>query len=141
MRPPSVTATELAECCVCEQRVVLDRQHGKRRTASSRHRMRAGTDVHAELHREALGQLAAQANDGRCFVATALWGSADPRTLALRAWRDSWLLKKRWGLAAVRLYYRLSPPIARTVVRRPCLRVLLDFLLSAFANRVDLWRE
>ena len=141
MRPPSVTATELAECCVCEQRVVLDRQHGKRRTASSRRRMRTGTDVHAELHREALGQLAAQASDGRCFVATALWGSSDPRTLALRAWRDSWLLKKRWGLAAVRLYYRLSPSIARTVARRPCLRVLLDFTLSAFVNRVDLWRE
>jgi hypothetical protein len=103
--------------------------------------MRAGSDVHAKLHREALVQLAAQASDGRCFVATALWGSSDPRTLALRACRDSWLLKKRWGLAAVRLYYRLSPSIARTVARRPCLRVLLDFTLSAFVNRVELWRE
>ena len=104
--------------------------------------MRAGTDMHAELHREALSQLSAQAGDGRCFVATALWGSTDPRTQALRAWRDGWLLKRRWGSAAVGLYYRLSPSMVGIMARAPTLQVLLDITLSAFVRRlISCWKE
>jgi len=103
--------------------------------------MRDGTEVHAELHREALSQLAAHAGDRRCFVASALWGSADPRTDALRAWRDRWLLKRRWGVAAVGLYYRLSPSLAVMVARAPRLRAVLDIVLSAVARQLALWRE
>jgi hypothetical protein len=98
--------------------------------------MRAGTAVHAELHRAALNELAARAGDDRCFVATALWGSADPRTQALRTWRDCWLLKRRWGAAATWLYYRLSPSLVNIVARAPRLRALLNVTLSAFAKRV-----
>jgi hypothetical protein len=103
--------------------------------------MRAGTEVHAELHREALDRLAAQAGDRRCFVATALWGAADPRTEALRAWRDRWLLKRRWGAAAVELYCRMSPSLAGVVTSAPKLQAVLDVVLSAVARRLASWRE
>jgi hypothetical protein len=103
--------------------------------------MRAGTDVHAQLHREAVGQLAKQARDGRCFVATALWGSTDPRTRALRAWRDDWLLKRCWGAAAVRLYYWLSPSFVDILARLPGMRAFLDVMLSFVARGLTSRRE
>lgn len=130
-----LTATDIAECCVCEQRVVFNHLRGKRRTAASRRLMHAGTAAHAELHREALRELPAHADDARCFVATALWGAADPRTVALRKWRDRWLLKRRWGPAVTRLYYRLSPRLLTVIACAPWLRALLDGLLSVAANR------
>lgn len=136
-----LTATDLAECCVCEQRVVLDHLRGKRRTAASRRLMRAGTAAHAELHRDALRELPAHAGDTRCFVATALWGAADPRTQALRKWRDRWLLQRRWGPAATRLYYRLSPRFVVVMARAPWLLAVVDGALTVVANHVAARRE
>jgi hypothetical protein len=107
-----VTATDIAECCVCEQRVVLDHLRGKRRTAASRRLMCAGTAAHAELHREALREMPMQAGDAR------------------------WLLKRGWGPAATRLYYRLSPRLVSIMVRAPWLRAVVDRALSGAANRV-----
>jgi hypothetical protein len=136
-----LTATQLAECCLCEQRVVLDDLRGKRRTAASRRLMRSGTAAHADLHQEALRELRAPGGDARCFIATALWGSPDPRTHALREWRDRWLLKRRWGPLATRLYYRLSPRLVSVMVCAPRLRAVIDTLLSFVARRIQRRRE
>lgn len=140
-RDRHVTATELAECCVCEQRVVFDHLRGRRRTAACRRHMRAGSAAHEELHREALGELGATGGDARCFVATALWGAADPRTQALREWRDRWLLERRWGRGASCLYYRLSPLLVAVIRRVPVLRVLADVVLSAVVRQLTLRQE
>jgi hypothetical protein len=94
--------------------------------------MRAGEVVHAELHRDALRQWI---TDGRCCVATALWGATDPRTEALRACRDKWLLRRWWGRGMVRLYYLASPRLVRLVSRAPRCRALLDACLSHVARR------
>lgn len=128
-----ITATELAECCVCEQRVLFDRLRGQRRTAEARRQMRAGESAHAALHREAQRY---QAGDGRCFVATALWGATDARTRALRAWRDRWLLKRWWGRAAVVCYYAASPWLVRLMGGTPRLRSAIDAVLSALVRRL-----
>lgn len=140
-RSRHITATQLADCCLCEQRVVLDDLRGKRRTAASRRLMRSGTAAHADLHREALRELRAPGSDARCFIATALWGSADPRTQALREWRDRWLLKRHWGPLATRLYYRLSPRFVSVMVCARRLHVLIDTLLSFLAGRIHSGRE
>ena len=103
--------------------------------------MRSGTAAHADLHREALRELRAPGGDARCFIATAFWGSADPRTQALRQWRDRWLLKRHWGPLATRLYYRLSPRLVRAMVRAPKLRAVIDTLLSVVARRIQSRRE
>ena len=61
--------------------------------------------------------------DFRCFIATAAHGSAmAPEVRTLRAFRDRVLLALPWGDAAVGLYYRLSPPLARLIGGRPALR-------------------
>ena len=103
--------------------------------------MRSGTAAHADLHREALRELRAPGSDARCFIATALWGSADPRTQALREWRDRWLLKRHWGPLATRLYYHLLPRLASVMVCAPRLRAITDILLSFVARRIQRRRE
>jgi hypothetical protein len=103
--------------------------------------MRAGTAVHAELHRQAMGEFAVGGRDARCFVATALWGEVDPRTQALREWRDTWLLKRSWGSVATRVYYGVSPLLVVAAARAPWLKAFLDAVLSAVAGRVAKRRE
>jgi hypothetical protein len=128
-RRRQITATELAECSVCERRVLLDRLRGKRRTPQSLAEMAAGEAVHRRLDREAQQQLQGR-TDRRCFVATALWGATDARTKILREWRDRWLLKRTWGPIAVELYYRHSPTVVECMRRSPRLRALVDAILT-----------
>ena len=133
-RQRPVTATEVSECCWCEQRIVLDRLRGKRRSAEAWREMAAGTAAHAELH---LAAVNGKAGDHRCFIATAVWGMRDERTMALRAWRDASLLTRWWGRIAVQLYYGVSPSLAALVVKVPPLRDALDRLLTSLVCRLS----
>lgn len=57
---------------------------------------------------------------GKCFIATALEEECSPQTLvSLRDYRDQVLLKTKLGRLFVFIYYRLSPPIARLLLRLP----------------------
>jgi ribosomal protein L7/L12 len=57
---------------------------------------------------------------GRCFIATACYGSYDaPEVVTLRRFRDERLAPSPAGAALVRLYYLLSPPLARAIADRP----------------------
>ncbi len=57
---------------------------------------------------------------GKCFIATALEDECDSGTLErLRAFRDRRLQTTPWGRGAVRIYYAVSPPVARGVLRLP----------------------
>jgi hypothetical protein len=65
-----------------------------------------------------------------CFIATAAFGSAlDPHVETLRAFRDKYLLKSRFGKAIVNLYYKLSPPLARLIASDPILRAMSQVFL------------
>jgi hypothetical protein len=71
-----------------------------------------------------------------CFIATAAYGDADaPEVEALRRFRDRKLLTNRPGTAFVRLYYRLSPPIAHLIARKPRLRTAVKKTLDFLARR------
>ncbi|MEE9543126.1 MAG: PKD domain-containing protein [Thermodesulfobacteriota bacterium] len=60
---------------------------------------------------------------GRCFIATAAYGSYfDPHVLVLRDLRDRVLLTNSPGRAFVKLYYKLSPPLAEFISERAYLR-------------------
>lgn len=71
-----------------------------------------------------------------CFIATAAYGDADaPEVEALRRFRDRRLLTNRPGAAFVRLYYRLSPPFARLIARKPRLRAAVRKTIDFLARR------
>lgn len=78
---------------------------------------------------------------GGCFIATAAYGSPDaPEVLVFRRSRDEVLLASAPGRAGVRLYYRLSPPLAAFISRGSFLRavtkaVLLRPILSLLERR------
>lgn len=70
-----------------------------------------------------------------CFIATAAYGSEDaPEVEQLRRFRDKHLLTNPLGVVFVRLYYSVSPPIARLIARKPRLR-------SAIRKTLDLLRS
>lgn len=75
-----------------------------------------------------------------CFIATAAYGDADaPEVLELRRFRDEVLLQHFWGRAFVRTYYRMSPPFARIIARRPKLRVAVKKTLDFLRTRAAMW--
>jgi hypothetical protein len=60
-----------------------------------------------------------------CFIATAAYGSADhPDVIALRTFRDDYLLPSRLGKLIVKIYYFISPPLAQAIRIHPLLRNL-----------------
>ena len=67
-----------------------------------------------------------------CFVATACFGNADPRTNTLRAWRDETLKKSSAGRRFVAWYYRNGPTLARFLGSHPVSRELTRAGLTCF---------
>ncbi|MFC7432034.1 MULTISPECIES: CFI-box-CTERM domain-containing protein [unclassified Agrococcus] len=77
---------------------------------------------------------------GGCYIATAVYGSYDaPEVLVLRRFRDEVLATSRFGRAAIRAYYVVSPPIAdglRTAhLLNRIARWLLDHLVIGLRSR------
>lgn len=77
---------------------------------------------------------------GRCFVATACYGSYDaPEVLILRKYRDEKLLNTFLGSAFVRFYYAVSPSIARKLDKSERLKIYTrKFILGPFIKRIKL---
>ena len=68
---------------------------------------------------------------GGCFIATAAYGSyLDPEVMALRDFRDDWLLTNAPGQAFVEFYYANSPPIADYIAGNEALRTVTRMLLT-----------
>jgi len=51
-----------------------------------------------------------------CYIATAVYGSYNcPEVFALRRYRDDYLAKRAWGKAFIRVYYAISPTLAKCI--------------------------
>ena len=75
-----------------------------------------------------------------CFIATAAYGHADaPEVVQLRRFRDDVLMSNVFGRAFVATYYRVSPPFARLIARRPRLRVAVKKTLDFLRTRAAVW--
>ena len=66
--------------------------------------------------RNILGKVeAAPEKKGGCFVATAAYGPQDCNVVLLQEYRDRIMIRSFLGRCAVRIYYSLSPPLARFI--------------------------
>jgi hypothetical protein len=75
---------------------------------------------------------------GKCFIATAACGANDaPDVLTLRQFRDEVLQLSLPGQLFTRLYYKLSPPLAKTIDHHPTLaHMVRTFLIKPLARMV-----
>jgi hypothetical protein len=77
------------------------------------------------------GSSSSGSGSGGCFIATAAYGSyAEPHVLILREFRDSVLSATAFGRWFIRLYYQISPPIARMIESREFAKKVVRTLLK-----------
>lgn len=75
-----------------------------------------------------------------CFIATAVYGDANAlEVLKLRDFRDQVLVRHPAGKIIVRVYYRMSPPFARFLIKhataRTAVRACLDRIVDCLRCR------
>jgi HrpA-like RNA helicase len=82
-------------------------------------------------------------SESPCFIATACYGGVEhPDVAALRRWRDDVLLRHTLGRTFVRVYYRISPPIANYLKERKRAAGTVRFtLLQPMAAMVRLFHS
>lgn len=77
----------------------------------------------------------AQFKPKACFIATAVFSDLDaPEVETLRLFRDQVLLRNRFGVVAIEIYYLISPRIASRLKTHPNLTKRLQPLLRGIAS-------
>ena len=83
-------------------------------------------------------QVASAGSSGWCYVATADYGSSDaPQVRSLLRFRDERLAKSAIGRAFVRLYYKVSPPMAEYLEGATRLNRLTRHALDAVVRKIE----
>lgn len=74
---------------------------------------------------------------GGCFIATAVYGNHDCYEVKqLRWFRDTYLLNSFLGNYFVKVYYFVSPPIAKWLVKKPFLSKKIRGLLNILVKHI-----
>ncbi|HBF4443252.1 TPA: tetratricopeptide repeat protein [Clostridioides difficile] len=75
---------------------------------------------------------------GGCYIATAVYGSYDaPEVLVLRYFRDNTLRKSFLGRIFIKVYYALSPPIAKWLKNADRLNNLVRNILDKIVSKLN----
>lgn len=73
-----------------------------------------------------------------CYIATAVYGSYDaPQVLTLRRYRDETLAKSVLGRWFIRVYYRLSPPIAKLLKKAKHINAFVRSILNRWVDKLN----
>lgn len=134
-----VSASQLAALGYCETKFVLDGKHGERVTKEQQAARNRGNHYHEQFHERAVKSHNARPDHrtGPCFIATAVYGSQDPRTNELRRFRDLVLQPSPWGRGLIKTYYTISPPIAAWIGRHPAAVVVVRKSLDLFRSTIN----
>ena len=74
-----------------------------------------------------------------CFIATAAFGSPMAReVVALREFRDQYLLKSKAGKKFVNFYYHFSPPIAEFIENKPLIKTFLRYHIKLLVSLIQI---
>lgn len=130
-----LSATTIAQSSFCENKLALEKRYGKQESDIEQIRRQRGDEEHLRHHLEA--QRYGKNKDGRCFIATEVYGPVAEETIALRSFRDTVLLQRLWGRALVSIYYDVSPAIASLIRKNPSLRPPTKWFLDLFIRGVS----
>tara|TARA_R110001606_G_C15404703_1_gene654219 strand:+ start:12832 stop:13248 length:417 start_codon:yes stop_codon:yes gene_type:complete len=128
-----LSATTIAQSSFCENKLALEKKYGKQENDIEQIRRQRGDEEHLRHHLEA--QRYGKNKDGRCFIASEVYGPVADETNVLRTFRDTVLLPKSWGRTFISVYYDISPAIAVVIRKNPLLRTpakwVLDIVIRA----------
>ncbi|TYL50434.1 CFI-box-CTERM domain-containing protein [Agromyces mariniharenae] len=83
-------------------------------------------------------QASAESPRGGCYIATAVYGSYDaPPVLTLRRFRDRKLAGTATGRTAIKVYYAVSPSLAKRLGRTGVLNRMVKLALDAVVESLD----
>lgn len=86
------------------------------------------TDTHEEIPEKKEG----------CYIATAVYGSYNaPEVITLRRFRDETLKKSFLGRLFIKVYYRLSPPVAERLKNAHNINKTVRKILDKWVNRLN----
>jgi len=135
-----VRASDLAQMGVCERLVYFENRYGRRATNAQDAAARRGNAAHEEFLRDARRCEPGLRTSGAkpwCWIASAVYGPTAGETMVLRAFRDLVLRQSSSGRAAIALYYRSAPPIARALARSSAARSLARAILAPVVAVAD----
>ncbi|WP_442756726.1 CFI-box-CTERM domain-containing protein [Methylocystis sp. JAN1] len=72
-----------------------------------------------------------------CIVATVCFGQNAPETMALRKWRDGFLVSCEWGREFIVWYYRHGQRLAMLLERFPALKAVAKSGIRLFVRAMD----
>lgn len=123
-----VSASDVGRASYCPHYLELKVQGASPSEQSVKARAK-GEVRHEELNRHA--------EDRRCFIATHLYGTEDPRTRLLREYRDCKLARCAAGRLFIKTYYVLSPHLVTVSRRVPAIDKAVRFIVDRIVHRLS----
>jgi hypothetical protein len=122
-----VSASDIGQACYCPK-ALTHKYSGTSISVSAIAARKQGNQAHDELNKDV--------EDKRCFVASHLFGTCDPRTELLRRFRDTHL-RSMPGRCLVELYYRTSPSLVVAARQSRPLDAVMRWAVTQVVRRLE----